>query len=313
MGATCAPVRPAQAQSRSPVRVLDRAIPAGPLDTSLRRLAAAANEQLLLDPAITREKTAPPVPAGTPAADAIDRLLAAHGLVAQRAAPGVLVVAVARRAVPSAGDPPSLDRDIVVTALRRPTLLGETAASVVAVSARTIERLRIVDQRGLRRLLPGLVQVAGGGLQQRLGVRGVLGTGEGTVGVYIGETPISAPAGTGLDPGGTAPDLDLIDVERVELLSGPQGTLYGASSMGGTLRTLYRKADASAPSGEASVEGGATRAGEASGAVAAVANVPLVSERLAIRVVAGRRRVGGTIDNVRLDVVITRDGLIEGG
>ena len=129
--------------------------------------------------------------------------------------------------------------------------------------------------------------------------------GESTVATYFGEAPVSAPSGTGFDPGAIAPDVDLIDIDRIELLRGPQGTLYGAGSMGGTLRTIFNRADPAVLDGEISLEAGVTEHGSPSIAANAIANVPLVPGTLAVRAAIGRRRSGGVIDNDTLRLTDT--------
>lgn len=291
-GATAAPLR----------RPLPRDVPAGPLDVMLRRIASDTNEQILVDAATLAGHRAAPVARGTPLDRALAQILAGTGFTVQRVGPGVLVLIAPPAA---AGAARAADPDIVVTALRRPTLLSEAGPDLAVVSAAALAQTRSVERRALARLLPALTLTSTGPMQQRLSVRGVLGTGEGTVGVYFGEVPVTAPSGTGFDPGAMSPDIDLIDVERVELLKGPQGTLYGASSMGGTLRTIFGQPDAGGWQAEASAEAGVAAGGGASAALTGMANVPLVRDRLALRVVAGRRRIGGAIDNPRLGY---RDG-----
>ncbi|MEH3101480.1 TonB-dependent receptor [Sphingomonas adhaesiva] len=297
----CVPARAAGAETvtRTP---LPRDVPAGPLDVVLRRVAADADEQILVDPAIVARRRAPPVARGTPLDVALALVLEGSGLSIRRVGPGVLVVVAPP---PRPDDLRAPDPDIVVTALRRPTLLSEAGPDLAVVSGATLAQTRTVERRALVRLLPALTATTTGPMQQRLSVRGVLGTGEGTVGIYFGEVPVTAPSGTGFDPGGMSPDIDLIDIERVELLKGPQGTLYGASSMGGTLRTIFRQPDADRWAAEVGTEIGATTGGGPGAALSAMVNVPLVRERLALRVVAGRRRIGGAIDNARLGY---RDG-----
>lgn len=297
------------AAQRAPPRRVAHDIPAGPLDVVLRRLAVETDEQILVDPALVAGRRAPPLARGLPVGAALDTALSGHPLAARRVGPGVLVIE--RVAAPDAGDWAATPADIVVTAERRPTLLSAAAPSLAVISAATLEETRTVERRALARLLPALTATNTGPLQQRLSVRGVIGTGEGTVGVYYGEVPVTAPSGTGFDPGAMTPDVDLIDVERIELLKGPQGTLYGASSLGGTLRTLFRQADAGGFAADGAVELGTTRGGGPSAALSAMVNVPVVADRLAVRVVAGRRRTGGVTDNVRLGYrdgdVVTRD------
>lgn len=293
-----------------------RALPTEPagaaLDRLLPRLASAGGYQILFDPRLLAgRRLSQPLPRGLAPVAALSRALQGTGLRLREVSPGVLVVerapAPSTPPPPAAAEPAIIDSDIVVTALRRPTLLGRTPVAIRAISGAALEERRIFDARTLRRQLPDLVQVPTGALQRRLALRGVSGTGEVTVGTYFGETPVTGPSGTGFDPGATAPDVDLIDVERIELLKGPQGTLYGAGSMGGTLRTLFNRADPSRLSGEASLEASATAHGQPGWAISGVVNAPLVADTLALRVVAGRRREGGVIDNVPLRLRDTDD------
>ena len=111
--------------------------------------------------------------------------------------------------------------------------------------------------------------------------------------LYLDEQPITQ--------GGRSPDPRLIDIERIEALRGPQGTLYGASSQSGTLRVITNKPD---PSGFAawtegqvtSVDGGGTGYD-----VSAMVNVPLVQDKLSLRLVGFAAEDAGFIDNVLAD------------
>ncbi|MEH3047237.1 TonB-dependent receptor [Sphingomonas adhaesiva] len=302
----CGPV-PARAEPVSglPRKPLPRDVPAGPLDMVLRRIAADSDEQILVDPVLLAGRRGGGVARGTALETALARVLAGSGLTVRRVGPGVLVVVAAGPARDEDDRAWPAEPDIVVTAQRRPTLLSEAGPDLAVVSGATLAQNRTVERRTLARLLPALTVTSTGPMQQRLSVRGVLGTGESTVGVYFGEVPVTAPSGTGFDPGAMSPDIDLIDVERVELLKGPQGTLYGASSMGGTLRTIFRQPDAGAWAAEVSAEAGIATGGAPGAALSAMVNAPLVDDRLALRVVAGRRRIGGAIDNARLGY---RDG-----
>lgn len=296
------------------------AIPAGRLDRALRQLATQTGQQILFDPATIGRRASAALFGPIEPERALKALLADTGLVAKHVRAGVIIivrVAAARStaATPAAAlsaDVAAPAADIVVTALKRPTTLGDTEISMVAVTGAQVLARGVYDLRGAAALLPGLVPIATAPLQQRIAIRGVTGTGEATVGVYYGETPISGPSGTTFDPAASTPDVDLVDVDRIELLRGPQGTLYGASSMGGTLRVLFNKPDATRWTGH--VEGGvsAVQGGGMGGAVAAIVNAPIVRDTLAARLVVHRRTVGGYVENDRLGLKDTGGVLRQG-
>jgi len=297
----------ALAQRGVPARAVT--VPAGRLDAGLRRLAAATGWQILFDPALVGDRRTRAIVSTTDPAGALARMLAGSGLKVRRLAGGVFIIVTAappRRPSPSPSPAPAtppvmVEDEIVVTALKRATPLDDTELSIATLSAATIEARNVTDLRAAARLLPGLAAFNTSALQQRLAVRGVSATGEATVGVYYGESPIAGPSGTGADPGASAPDIDLVDIERIELLKGPQGTLYGASSMGGTLRILPHGVDLDRSGAWGEVRGDVVAHGGAGGALVAVANPVLVPDRLAARVVGYRRTLGGYIDNDRLD------------
>ncbi|MFT3976893.1 MAG: Plug domain-containing protein, partial [Sphingomonas bacterium] len=135
---------------------------------------------------------------------------------------------------PSEAPPaPGNDSEIVVTALKRATSIQQTPLSISAVSAETLTKQNITDSSALSRVSPGLQinENANGG--SRVIIRNLYATGEALVGIYYDDVPLSGTGGVSNDAGGTQPSLRLFDVERAEVLRGPQGTLYGASSMGG--------------------------------------------------------------------------------
>ncbi|ONF96980.1 TonB-dependent receptor domain-containing protein [Sphingomonas jeddahensis] len=282
--------RPARAQTAS----LQHAVLGGSLDRVLHAIGAAGGVQLLFDPALVAGHSAGPIAHRTPVMEALASALSGTGLRARTVAPGVIVI----ERLPSLESLSTVpDRDIVITALRRPTLLARTGMSLTVLPGNSVTERQVRDLRGLTRLAPELNAINTGPLQQRLSVRGVTGTGESTVASYFGDAPVSAPSGTAFDAGAITPDVDLVDIDRIELLRGPQGTLYGAGSMGGTLRTIFNAADPGRVAGEATVEAGITTHGAPGYAVNAMGNVPVIRDRLAVRAVASRRRSGGVIDN----------------
>ncbi len=297
------------------------AIPAGRLDIALRQLATQTGQQILFDPRAIPRRSVRALHGPIDADRALKALLAGTGLVAKHVRAGVIIIVPApppRPADPMARPAPSVapawqTADIVVTALKRPTALGDTEISMDAVTGAQLQERGAYDLRSAAALLPGLVPVATAPLQQRIAIRGVLGTGESTVGVYYGETPISGPSGTTFDPAASTPDVDLVDIEGIELLRGPQGTLYGASSMGGTLRVLFNRPDPTRWAGHVDTGVSAVQGGGLGGSVAAVVNAPIVRDTLAARIVVHRRSIGGYVDNDRLGVKDTgrvlRDGI----
>ncbi|TXC70605.1 hypothetical protein FSB78_06385 [Sphingomonas ginsenosidivorax] len=290
------------------------AIPAERLDLTLRQLATQTGQQILFDPATTGRRRTAALHGPIDPDRALRTLLAGTGLVAKRVRAGVIIIVAAPPArVPQARIevvPP--DAEIVVTALKRPTTLGDTEISMDAVTGAQVQMRGAYDLRSAAALLPGLVPIATAPLQQRIAIRGVSGTGESTVGLYYGETPISGPSGTTFDPAASTPDVDLVDVDRIELLRGPQGTLYGASSMGGTLRVLFNQPDATRWSGHVDAGVSAVQGGGIGGNLAAVVNAPIVQDTLAARIVVHRRTVGGYVDNALLGVKDTGGVLRQG-
>jgi iron complex outermembrane recepter protein len=128
--------------------------------------------------------------------------------------------------------------EVVVTATKRESTVQTTPISLTAVTSEEIASRGVTDFQSLARSVPGLdIRDAGPG-QSEFEMRGLNSSGgnSSVVGFYIDEIPLSSPAFSNL--GKTVIDPDLYDLDRVEVLRGPQGTLYGSSSMGGTIRLI---------------------------------------------------------------------------
>ncbi|KSB88169.1 hypothetical protein AS593_14745 [Caulobacter vibrioides] len=189
--------------------------------------------------------------------------------------------------------------EIVVTALKRSTTLQTTPMSISAVTGDSLQKIGATGLQDYFRSVPGVNLTQGQLGQSRVTIRGVQGSGEATTGLYYDETSVTGPSGTTQDPANNAADLNLFDVERVEVLRGPQGTLYGGGSMGGTIRVIYAKPDSSQFG--ASIEGQAstTKGGSRGSYLKAMGNIPLIEGKLAARIVAYTEDRPGFVDNVR--------------
>jgi iron complex outermembrane recepter protein len=146
--------------------------------------------------------------------------------------------------------------------------------------------------------IPGLsVQDLGPG-DKKYVIRGINSTGDSTVGIYYGEAVISGSNAN--DGGGFQSDIRLYDLDHVEVLRGPQGTLYGASSMSGTIRFIPKAPEFNRGGGYISVEGSSTAHGSGNFNLNGAMNLPLIDDVLALRIVGWRTQDSGFVDQIRV-------------
>ncbi len=128
--------------------------------------------------------------------------------------------------------------EIVITATKRESTVQDTPISVTAISAADIANKGLTDFNSLAQTVPGIAMRTAGPGQTEFEMRGLSSAGGNTsvVGFYLDETALSSPASAQM--GKIVIDPNLYDLNRVEILRGPQGTLYGASSMGGTVKVV---------------------------------------------------------------------------
>ena len=129
-------------------------------------------------------------------------------------------------------------QEVVITATKRTSTVQETPASITAVTADDIAQRGLVDFNDLAQSVPGIAMRTSGPGETEFEMRGLNSSGGNSsmVGFYIDETPLSSPAWAEI--GRVVLDPNLYDLARVEVLRGPQGTLYGSSSMGGTVKLI---------------------------------------------------------------------------
>lgn len=189
--------------------------------------------------------------------------------------------------------------EVIVTSTRRAERLQDVPLSVTAYSQETLTAKGIVGYEGLAQETPGVVLNRPSANFNNFTARGIATNGYGanlqsTVAVYIDELPISTIGNT------TVLDPNLYDVERVEFLRGPQGTLFGSGSLSGALRILTRKPDPTAFDASVLVDMGMVGSDSLRQRYNAMVNVPLVDGKLAVRAVGFYRNEEGYIDNVGL-------------
>lgn len=192
--------------------------------------------------------------------------------------------------------------DIVVTALKRNTTIQETPIAISAITADSIANSGAQGIADLGATTPSLNFVDSGPSFRRVVVRGIRSVGEPMVGTYYDETPVTGMVGASNDAGGSTPELRLFDVERVEVLRGPQGTLYGSGSMGGTLRIIYNKPVMDRIEGAVDASLSNTNDGGWNYELNGMVNLPILKDGIALRAVGFYRRQDGYIDNIQLGI-----------
>jgi len=198
--------------------------------------------------------------------------------------------------------------EIIVTANKLNTQkVLDTPSSIQAISGDALRLAGDSQFMDIAGEIPGLsVQDLGPG-DKKYVIRGINSTGDSTLGLYYGEAVISGSNAN--DGGGFTSDIRLYDLDRIEVLRGPQGTLYGASSMSGTIRFIPKAPDLSSMGGYLSVEGSNTaRYGGGNYNVNGAGNLPIIDGVLALRLVGWEAKDSGYIDQVRVGTA----GLIKG-
>ena len=277
-------------------------LPAMPLGQALNQLALRSDREILFSPRLTAGRMTPALSGTFTPEQALARLLAGSGLTLRAEGRGFLIVAASREkdVEPSAPVVSAVDLDgVIVTALKRSSLVQQTPVSMVVADGERLARLGVTDIERAAPMLPGLKLISTA-FGRRLVLRGVYGAGEATTGLYYDETPMTGPVGTTADPGVMAPELALVDMDRIELLRGPQGTLYGSGAMGGALRILFKRPDLENDTGALAVSAASLAHGGEAVSGSAVMNAVVLPETLALRLTAYDQRQPGVIDNVRL-------------
>jgi len=202
--------------------------------------------------------------------------------------------------------PPALAQDadagaeIVVTATKRAERLLDVPAAITAITSDQIETIGAHSTRDLVNFAPG-VALQSDGFNNTVIIRGIAASGTVStplVGTIIDGVPYGSSSGVAYG-GSSAINVNLSDVERVEVLKGPQGTLYGASAMGGLLSYVMKSSVPDAMEASGAVEVFDTRRGDMSYLVEGAIAAPIVADRVALRVSGFYNDFDGFIDNPR--------------
>lgn len=185
----------------------------------------------------------------------------------------------------------SMLEEVVVTAQKRAQRLIDVPESITALTGEELSQAGIHTILSLSYAVPSLVVDDTGGGYQRYFIRGV-GNGNGAtslVGVYLDDADIT-------NNGNTQLDIDMTDLNRIEVLKGPQGTLYGDGSAGGTIRYITNDPDLTVFSAYGDLRLYGTRFGTPSQVISAVVNAPLLKDTLGLRMVGTYGNIGGWVD-----------------
>ena len=187
-------------------------------------------------------------------------------------------------------------QEVVVTAQKRTEDLQKVPISIQVLGGEKLEQLQVSSFEDYAKFLPSVSFQTFGPGQAQLYFRGIASGGDGlhagstsATGMYLDETPVTTIA--------SSIDLHMYDIQRVEALAGPQGTLYGASSLSGTLRIITNKPDPTKFSAGYDVKGDKFSGGRGGGEFDGFVNIPL-ADNAAVRLVGYYERDGGYINNV---------------
>ncbi len=198
--------------------------------------------------------------------------------------------------------------EIIVTAQRRSQSIQDVANSIVAVSGSDLDDLNKTNFESYLTSIGGVGYTQSGIGSVKVGIRGVSAITQdeygfastvSATGLYLDDVAIQGA--------GALPDINLYDLDRVEVLKGPQGTLYGEGAMGGAIKMILNKPDLSNFEFKGEVSALDTKNADMGHQVRGAINIPISADKLALRVVASQSDKAGWIDNV----VTGEDGVNE--
>jgi outer membrane receptor protein involved in Fe transport len=225
---------------------------------------------------------------------------AANGVALTSIALPALAISISAHAQDVVSSPTSANAaaggEIIVTGTRRADMsIKDTPLAISAFSGETLERNHVTSIADLRNLDPSVNIQSFGAAQTKIVLRGIDSNVGATTALYLDESAVLGGVGGNI-LGDGKPGIRLHDIDHVEVLKGPQGTLFGTSSMSGTLRVITRKPDLDTWGGSAEIVGASVKSGNAYGEASVTINAPIVKDVLGIRVTGWTEIGGGYID-----------------
>ena len=189
--------------------------------------------------------------------------------------------------------------EIIVTAQKRSERLQDVPSSMMVLSGDKLAEEGVVQLSDYSKQVPGLTfSAASGPGQGQPELRGIATGGDrgSLVGIYLDDVPFT-PSSPNAITVGFAFDPDLADIERIEVLEGPQSTLYGASAMGGLIKFVTKKPDLDNFEGSVRIDGSQVDGGGAGYGFRGSVNIPVVTDQVAVKASAFYRKDPGFVDN----------------
>jgi outer membrane receptor protein involved in Fe transport len=277
-------------------------IPAQPLARALEAYAEQTGLQLVYVSGVVRDQTSNAVPAGLGPQEALTRLLRGTGLRSEHLTERTVRILELDRATPEPlrsipGEPLP---DVIVTANRREESLQSVPITIQVLTGETLRNLNAMTFDDYVSYLPGVTAHGVGPAQNNIYIRG-LATGDTAnqgagfsgsfpnVAIYLDEQSAQLP--------GRNLDVYAADLDRIEVLEGPQGTLFGAGAQAGVLRYITNKPKLDVTEAEVHAGYATTAHGDPGTQLDAMINLPIIAETLALRGVLYDETRGGYIDN----------------
>jgi len=286
-------------------KVLTADIPAEPLAQALAAFARQTGLQFVYVSGVVRDQRSGAASAGMSAHEALVRMLEGTGLMFEFLTPRSIQIIAAVVGPPrdTAAKIPAADelQEVIVTANRREENLQDVPITVQVINGEQLKQLSVTTFYDLLQYTPNVTYSGNGPGTGNIFIRGLGSVGTGNqqqstiapfpnVALYLDEQSMQFPARNN--------DLYMVDLERVEVLEGPQGTLFGGGAQAGAIRYITNKPKLNVTSGEANAAYGTTAGGANNSMLSAVLNLPLIADTLAARAVIFSEHRGGYIDNV---------------